>query len=804
MDNFDSVKNVNETVASKNKIENIAYYIFLFIISISPIVFFSKSFSPIDLIKYDLITYGILVSVIIYLISVFKDKTISIPKNNFISSTLLIVVSTILSTLFSSNIGKSFIGQGFESSTTTFILILIISSLLCYNFIKNSSERVLHIYSGILISFICLVLFQLIRMVTGPDFMSFGIFKTLSSTPIGKFSDLGIFSSIILLISFFAYKILNLSKSNKIISLILIALSSIVLLFVNFPLVFTSVIMVLILIIIDEFYKSYSSSKNIVKSFYKISVVPVILLILFSLFLFKGDIILSKVVGKLDISNSELYLPWQYTLDIGADTIKSSPILGAGPNKFTSQYLKYKPQEINSTQFYNVDFNNGFGNIPSILVTQGLLGAIAWIIFLCVFLNSGYKNIIKKDSSRDFAYFTKISVFCISLILIIFNIIYTPFHVIMFLTAIFVGIYVSTITTKDYVLDKKYLKIILLIAIVVLVSWFGFLVKKGIALSYFNQGIKNINLPNNAGVKEAKDKFKKALSFDEADIYYQALTENNIIQISLLVSELQKISNGADRAKSDEITKEISKLVEEALQYSRKAIEIDNTNYYNYISEARISEVASGLKVKNAYENTINAYINAIKISPRNPYTYLAIARFEFSNDKIENSLPYIGAALQLKQNYLDAVFLLAQVQVKQGKTKDAIDSVKFATQINPNDPTLFFQLGILYYNDKNYYEAINALNQAIKLNNSYANAQYFLGLSYARVQNIKDAIINFEVLEKTNPESEEVKLILKNLRIGKSIFADATPTIDSKPEKRTTLPLTEKKSTVKKTNLTR
>ena len=50
-----------------------------------------------------------------------------------------------------------------------------------------------------------------------------------------------------------------------------------------------------------------------------------------------------------------------------------------------------------------------------------------------------------------------------------------------------------------------------------------------------------------------------------------------------------------------------------------------------------------------------------------------------------------------------------------------------------------------------------------------------------------------FEELAKTNAENAEVNFILENLREGKSPFADAQPPIDAKPEKRKTLPVTEK-----------
>jgi tetratricopeptide (TPR) repeat protein len=163
------------------------------------------------------------------------------------------------------------------------------------------------------------------------------------------------------------------------------------------------------------------------------------------------------------------------------------------------------------------------------------------------------------------------------------------------------------------------------------------------------------------------------------------------------------------------------------------------------------------------------------------------------SQGKFDQAQKYIGIALQIKQNYTEAIFLLSQIQVNNGQIKDAITSVQFAIQTQPNNSLLYFQLGLLQYNDKNYQGAVDALQKAIQINDQYANARYFLGLAYARLGKNPDAIIQFENLNSTNPENDEVKEILTNLKAGKSPFSDVKTPIDSKPEKRKTLPVKEK-----------
>ena len=119
-------------------------------------------------------------------------------------------------------------------------------------------------------------------------------------------------------------------------------------------------------------------------------------------------------------------------------------------------------------------------------------------------------------------------------------------------------------------------------------------------MRYFQSGINLLNLTQNQGLDEAKKDFEKALAWSKNDIYYQALSETNILKILSLVKTAQV---QAGKAPPAEVVSSISSLIDEALGYTRSAIAIDPTNYYNYVAEARISEVAISLGVQNAYEN---------------------------------------------------------------------------------------------------------------------------------------------------------------------------------------------------------
>jgi len=782
-----------------NSLEKASFIVLLLTLLLTPLVFIPSSYIPLDVSKTAVITIGIIASTLLYLVSIFKSKKVLVSKHPVIIISSLLVLSTAVSTVLSTNFVKSLSGQGFESGTAGFIVLLFISLGLTMYLTYKDKSRLVYIYGAVIITFAVIAIFQILRLIFGADFLSLGIFNTTTSTLLGKWNDLGILSAVVVIISYLSARLLDISKKYLVLIYTLLLTSLFFIVLMNSLVVWGLLTITFLLIALYEF-KVNSVSNSFLR---KIPVITSIVVIIFALGFWKGDIVSNTLVTKLNVAPTEVTLPWQLTLDVASDTIKERPLFGVGPNRFVNQYLKYKPLEVNQTIFWDTIFNSGFGLVPSFVVTQGLVGLALWLIFIGVFVHTGYVN-LRKNTNPQSAFFITSSFFA-SIFLWLTCLVYVPSHSMLLLTFILSGLFMGTLVstgaidlkTMDSGFRKKITPYLGVIALVILVLWLVLYAKKIIAIGYFQSGVKAISLPNNEGVEKAAIDFNKAVYFDESDTYYQALSEINIKKAGILVREMQN-SKETDETKIAEMSKKIGATVDEAVVYTRKAIDMDPTNFYNHISEARISEFAATLKISNAYENAKQAYNNALQFNPYSPSIYLNLARLEVTQNKFAEAQRNIGMAIQLKPNYVEAIFLMSQVQVSLGQIAEAITSVKYAIQITPNNPLLHFQLGLLQYNNKSYSAAVESLSAALKLDEKYANAQYFLGLSYARLNKVADAIVQFEVLSANNPDNEEITLILSNLRKGKLPFADAKEPIDSKPESRKTLPVKEKASNVR------
>ena len=138
-------------------------------------------------------------------------------------------------------------------------------------------------------------------------------------------------------------------------------------------------------------------------------------------------------------------------------------------------------------------------------------------------------------------------------------------------------------------------------------------------------------------------------------------------------------------------------------------------------------------------------------------------------NQILEQAKAQFEKAVQLKSDYSSARFQIAMVYQAQGKTTEGLQALEDAKKSSPNDVGLAFQIGIVYYQQKDYQKAKTELERAVGLDFNYANAVYFLGLTYDKLGQKAQAIAQISKISDLNPDNQELKKVLDNLKAGKS-----------------------------------
>jgi tetratricopeptide (TPR) repeat protein len=429
--------------------------------------------------------------------------------------------------------------------------------------------------------------------------------------------------------------------------------------------------------------------------------------------------------------------------------------------------------------------------IPSTLVTVGVLGFLVWIMMFTLLSYEGYRSIFLATQAKNWNFFLLTS-FVSTLYLWVLAIVYPPNMVILSLTFIFSGILlaagVASETLKLVVIDFSknpkvgFVSTFLVVVISALVLVFGYFQALSVVAEVQLQ--RGAALVSGGKLSEGQTAIASAASLSGKDFYFRSLAETEILKMQALFNT-QGLSEDAARS-------EFQNILSAAINYASQAINYDPTNYANWVSLGGVYETIVPLKIDGAYEEALDAYKEALLRNPQNPAIHLLMARLEATMGSPDKAKEEIRQALTLKNNYTEAIFLLSQIEVSEGRLSQAIQSVEAAALISPNDPVVFFQLGLLRYNAEDYAGAASSLERAVTLNSFYSNAKYFLGLSYDKLGRRADARRQFEDIAALNPDNAEIKLILSNIKAGRALFADALPPVDDSPEDRGELPIDE------------
>lgn len=713
----------------------------------------------------------ILAVTILFLLWAFeriKNKDFSVSRNLFFLFATLVPFAYLLSALFSGFVKDSIIGKSFETGSFGIISVLFLLMFFTASSYQ-SKKKVLHFYVGLLLAFAVMVLFHATRLIFGPEFLSLGMFNSATANFIGSWNELGVFFGLIALLSLSSLEFMGQNKIMRVLNYIVLAISLFFVALVNFTTVWILLgILSLILIAYTVWLKKVSertlTSKNT-------PVFATIVLLLSLIFIFAKGPVGGFLPSFFNISNLEVRPTISATIDIAQATLSQDPIFGAGPNRFASQWVAQKPAEINNTQFWNVDFNSGSSFILTSLITIGLFGFLAWILFLGAILYFGFK-LLKMSRQNKFFHYLALSSFSAVVYLWIFSIVYVPGIVILGLSFLFTGVLLSLLYQDKIIKTKtisfsrnkgKSISLITAIIVISLVFLYGsFLcIQKTTASVQAQKSLLALNVEGDLG--KAVELMTKASQTFKTDLYYRLLTEMNL-------SQLQFVLNQQD-VPEETLQQQFQTVFGNAVANAENAVGLDEKNYQNWANLGRTYKSVVPLKLEGAYDNAMNFYVNAINLNPRNPALILSLARLEIANEDIEKAREYIVASVQTKNDYADAYYLLSQIELNEGNNEEAIKIIEALANVSPDNPQVFAQLGALEYNLKNYEKAVLVLERAVSLNPYFVDAKYLLGLSYNGAGEKDKAIGQFEDLNILSPNNADIMTVLDNLKNDRDLF---------------------------------
>lgn len=753
----------------------LSFYTLVATVFLLPLFFIPSLAVPLDVSKGLLLSIGVTLSFVFWILARLVDGRFVIPKDPLMLAAVVLPLVFLAASLFSGNMPVSLGGYAFETGTFTSILVFSAAFFLAAVHFQDK-RRIPFFFLSILASFALVALFELVVL-----FIPFGggssFFAQLTSANlIGSWNDFGAFSGLVCLLALLALELLPLARGLRIFLWVSVVASLFFLAIVNFFSLFM-IIGILALIVFVYALSVPHAGKAAKEDGERRFPLASFLVVLICLSFIVANNFFGQILPQaIGVANVEIRPSVEGTLNIAGQTLRTDPVFGAGPNRFAERWFMHKPETVNTTAFWNSNFNAGFNMILTFLVTTGIVGALAWAAFLLYFFYRGVASSVFSSQDRLSTFFSFGS-FATALYLWILAIAYVPnvvsFSLAFIATGVFVGVLVHRKDIKEYDFSflsdprSSFFSILLLVLLMVgaLAGGYGF-VNRFASISAFEQSMRALRTESpDLGLAEAR--LFKAVQLKENDLYYRALSEIYLAQLNLLLR---------DESLSEETVKtELQASLSKAEESARLAIAYDTKNYLNWIMLGTVYESVVPLKVEGAYENSKTAYEEAFKYNRENPGISLSLARLEVANGNTDAAKARIAEAIAKKPNYTEAYYLASGIALSAGDQAGAMAELEKAVAAAPSDAGARFQLGVLRFNARDYEGAAGSFERAVLLAPSNLDAHYLLALAYERTGRKDQAKAHLEFLQARLPDNQTVADALEKLAAGQPLVSNAS-----------------------------
>jgi tetratricopeptide (TPR) repeat protein len=741
-----------------------------------PLFFVPNVYVSLGLMKSFFVIIGIFATIIFAALAILRSGRVKVILPLPLIIFWVFAFSAIASSLLSGDVTDSLFGTSFDTQTSGFFVLLASIITACLVFVHEKTAFTRLVWLSIL-SLVVVYCFTLIRLVTGPDFLSFGFFNSNLTSLVGSLNDLALYVSLILL---FVLLVINKIPDNIFVKPLLGILtfgSLLILAIVNFSFIwvalgFFSLLTFLYLVSRDTWLKveeeEIGAQPSLPVSRFTLFLVAVITMTS-GAFIVSGDFLGAKLSQVTGVSYVEVRPSLTATLGVARDVYQTDALFGIGPNRFEDAWRLHKDPVLNETQFWNTQFVSGNSFVSTLMVNTGLAGLILFLAFIISFVyTAGYKLFFAKQVVDIGWQLVGNLTFVGACYLWIMSFLYSPGPFILLLTALLTGLSIAagvTLTPESKrVLNLAHsrhqgLIIMASVLITIVASTVLFISanKQFISQVLFFNGVNAFAI--NQDVPAYDRVLERVSNFNEANDGYVAE------RARLRLAELNRLLGMTSPSEDDQ--RRFEATLVEGVTLAESAIAKDATNPYNYGLLGSFYGFINPSLYEGVLEKRENAFNQARKLDPVNPEYLVLQAQLVARLGELDKARLFLTEAVQLKRNYTDALFLLSQLDVQEGNATSAIATTKSIITLEPRNPGRYFQLGLLLVATGDLPGAITPLESAIILDPNYANARYVLALTYLDLGRAEEALVQLKMVEATNPDNAELKSLITQLEAG-------------------------------------
>ncbi|MDQ1299471.1 MAG: Tfp pilus assembly protein PilF [Patescibacteria group bacterium] len=734
--------------------------------------------------KVTVLALGVLATLILFILARLTRGNAIIPPLPLLGALWIVPAAYLLSSLFSgAGMTSSFFGTEIETDTAGFVVLLaLFATLTALAFRRIPSYR-MFFAAGAIVS-AAVVAIQVLVVITSR------IAPTLiapTTNLVGSFMDLGMFLGLGLAIGLLAFRLLTLSAKVRTMMLVAGGVALFLLALVNSVLIWTLVALVALALFIEAIMRNRPSgdqgdldgvalllaedTDEPTQSSRSLAA-PLATLAVALFFLIGGGTIGSALATGLGVDVIDVRPSWQSTFDIGSHTYASSPLFGSGPGTFGTQWVQFRDRSLNDTYFWNVDFVSGIGSIPTSFVTTGLVGALAWVAFIGLFLFFGIRALLLRLPEDPFVRFVSAASFTGALYVLALAIFTVPGPIVFLAGFLLIGVFISSLrygtnAREVGIIFARSPKVGFVIVFALTLLLLASILAAYVVIERYLGGVayaESTTALSSGDLDKALEAANRSILFSPSDRAYQLIS-------GIGISRMNQVASNTELPQAD-AQSQFQAALSGSIEAALAATQIGPNNYQNWAMLGNVYQTVVPLNIEGAYENAKTAYQQAVALNPTSPALPYVIAQLEIAHKDPAAASAALMEAITLKRDYTQAIFLLSQLEVQQGRAREALEAAEAAAYFAPNDPTILFQVGILRSANGNNPGAIQALARSVEINPQYANARFFLGVMYAISGQFEDATRELEQVGTLSPENAEaVAADLAAVRAGRNPF---------------------------------
>ncbi|MEX2010489.1 MAG: tetratricopeptide repeat protein [Parcubacteria group bacterium] len=771
-------------------LEKLSFFSLLITIILVPFFFIPLPSVTVDTAKTILLVLGGVISFSLYLIHVVKRGEFEYSSHRSIWAVVLVPIVFFASAILSHSPAMGLFGYNLEIGTWAFITLgFLLTFLVSVHF--RTKERIFYSYLAFFVGFAIIALLALVKFFFGVEVPGVNFLTEASPSPLGSWTDVGVFAGASAILIFMALEEMALSTRSRGILWASFVISLFIMVVVNVQAVWiVSLIFSLVYLLFTFSLRApVEASAERKLSYGALALLVISILFVFNPLVSSSGARLGDVLAnRLSIANVTVRPTLEATYEVTRPVIKESPLFGSGPNTFGQSWLTHKPEGVNQTVFWNTPFEYGVGFLPTLIVTTGLLGGIVLLAFFALYILLGMRALFTPNEDR-LGHFLTSSSFLLSLFMWAMMLAYVPSKAMLTLAFVFTGLFYASLAASGLIAKRvilfhnnsklAFIAILLLVALLVgNVTYAYGAGRQSVASIYFQKAVRTAQAGD---LGSAKALAIRATNMASEDIYFSGVSQISIAEANSI------LSSGTQPTEAE--TAQFQVALRDAITSSQLAIKLRPESYSNWITLGSLYEslVPPPLGVEGAYESAKDAYMTAMTKNPTSPEPHFLLGRLEASKQNMGEARNHIKEALALKSDYAEAYYLLTQIEAGENNVKEAIKSAQSLAMLAPENPGVLFQLGLLEYTDNNYPNALEAFSHALRISPDYANAKYFYGLTLAKMGEDERAIKIFEELQASNPDVTELAQIISNIKAGR----DAVAGLEPSPEDRPTPPIT-------------